>query len=345
MEGPDSSRERDARPDDIVRWRRHAAGNRPVFSSEVIMSTATSEAALARRPSSTPAAERPSWLSPTLFPFQSRFVSADGTRFHYVDEGQGPPLLFLHGGPMSSFMWRHPLGALRQRYRCVAVDLPGLGLSRTPLARGRGFERMADALEAFVRAIDLEAFTLIVHATGAPSGLEMAVRNRARVRGLAISNTFAWPIALDPGMRNMVRVVSSPVFSFLVVHLNLLANIAARRGRRHGRMDEAERAAVLGPYQDPETRAHLANLLLGLRTETPFFAALEERLPLLASLPALLVFGEEDNNYKAGAVDHFARLLPRSEAVVIPGAAHFLTEDAPAEYTRVLGAWLARQPV
>jgi haloalkane dehalogenase len=308
------------------------------------MSTANPEVALASRPAGTLAPERPAWLSDALFPFQSRFLSAGGTRFHYVDEGQGRTLLFLHGGPMSSFMWRHPLGVLRRQYRCVAVDLPGLGLSRTPLVRGRAYERMADALQAFVRTLGLEAFTLIVHATGAPAGLEMALRERARVRGLAISNTFAWPIALDPGMKRMVRVVSSPLFSLLVVHLNLLANIAARRGRRHGQLNAEERAAILGPYTEVETRAHLANLLLGLRAETPFFARLEARLPALAELPSLLVFGEEDNNYKAGALDRFARHLPRSEALVIAKAAHFLTEDAPAEYTAALTDWLTRHP-
>jgi haloalkane dehalogenase len=99
---------------------------------------------------------------------------------------------------------------------------------------------------------------------------------------------------------------------------------------------------VLGPYQDPRARMHLANLLHGLRSETPFFARLEERLAALAEVPALLLFGEEDNNYKAGAADRFARLLPSSTRVAIPRAAHFLTEDAPAEYTDALDGWLAR---
>src|SRR5215831_8345477 len=85
---------------------------------------------------STIESRRPDWLSRRLFPFESRFLSAEGTRFHYVDEGGGPTLLFLHGGPMSSFMWRHSLGVLRHRHRCVAVDLPGLGLSQTPLVPG-----------------------------------------------------------------------------------------------------------------------------------------------------------------------------------------------------------------
>ena len=67
---------------------------------------------------------RPSWLSRVAFPFESRFLTVAGTRFHYVDEGQGPTLLFLHGGPMSSFMWRHQIRALRSRYRCIAVDIP-----------------------------------------------------------------------------------------------------------------------------------------------------------------------------------------------------------------------------
>jgi haloalkane dehalogenase len=307
------------------------------------MSTTSSELSLAPRPAAAPAAARPSWLAPGLFPFESRFVTVGDTTFHFIDEGKGDTLLFLHGGPMSSFMWRHPLRGLRERYRCVAVDLPGLGLSRTPVVPGHGFARMADTLQAFVQTLGLDRFTLIVHATGAPSGLEMAVRERARVRGLAISNTFAWPIALDPAMRRMVRAVSSPLFSFLIVRFNLLPRIAASRGRRHGRLTDEEQAAVLGPYDDPAARRHLANLLRGLRTETPFFAALETRLAVLADLPTLLVFGEEDNNYRAGALDRFARQLPRSESVVIPQAAHFLTEDAPAAYTAALTRWLARR--
>jgi haloalkane dehalogenase len=287
------------------------------------------------------ATQRPAWLSRALFPFESRFITLGDTRFHYVDEGAGPTLLFLHGGPMSSFMWRHQLAHLRQRYRCVAVDLPGLGLSRTPLHRGAGFAHMADALHAFVRGLVLDRFTLIVHATGAPSGLEVAVREPQRVRGVVISNTFAWPLALVPEMKGIVRVVSSGTFRFLVERLNLLARIAARKGRAHGVLTREESAAIMGPYEDRRARAHLANLLYGLRVEAPFFARLEERLRALADTRALLMFGEEDNNFKAGALDRFARLLPKHTKVVLPRAAHFLTEDAPQGYTDALTTWLA----
>jgi haloalkane dehalogenase len=287
---------------------------------------------------------RPEWLSPTAFPFESRFVTVDSTRFHYVDEGRGPTLLFLHGGPMSSFMWRHQLRSLRSSYRCIAVDLPGLGLSTTPLARGEGFARMADALQGFVQALELDDFRLIVHATGGPSGLEMAVRERSRLRGLVISNTFAWPLTRDPGLAKMVRIVSTPLFGFLVVHLNLLPRIAARGGRAHAPLDREEQAAILGPYRDVAARRHLSNLLYGLRVEAPFFARLEERLPELASVPSLLVFGGEDNGYRGGTMARFQQLLPPASAVVLPRSAHFLTEDEPEAYTEALLQWLAATP-
>jgi len=206
---------------------------------------------------------------------------------------------------------------------------------------------MADELQAFVRRMELENFTLIVHATGGPSGLELAIRERARVERLVLSNTFAWPLSegTEPRaakMRQMVGIVSSNVFGYLVVALNLLPRVAARKGRRYGSLNTEERAAILGPYEYMPAREHLANLLYGLRVEAPFFARLESRLSALAGLPALLAFGEEDNGYRAGALERFASAFPAHTSVVIPGAAHFITEDAPEAYTAALDDWLGR---
>ena len=95
---------------------------------------------------------------------------------------------------MWSFMCRSVIHELRDSLRCVAVDLPGLGLSKAPLFRGQAFSRNADWLEAFVDTLDLRDVTLVLHATAGPSVLEMASRQRERVRALVISNSFAWPL-------------------------------------------------------------------------------------------------------------------------------------------------------
>ena len=81
------------------------------------------------RPSKSHPVSRPSWLETDLYPFESRYLDIDGNQLHYVDEGNGPVLLFLHAGPAWSFIYRNFIKALRGQFRCIAPDYPGFGLS------------------------------------------------------------------------------------------------------------------------------------------------------------------------------------------------------------------------
>ena len=144
----------------------------------------------------------PPWLQRDVFPFTSRYIDAGGARLHYVDEGNGPTVVMVPGSPMWAFMYRHAIRRLAKTHRCLVVDLPGLGLSRMPLERGRAFANAARALDAFTRHLGLEEMVLVLHATAGPPGLDVAVRRRDIVRGLVISNSFAWP--LDERTENQV---------------------------------------------------------------------------------------------------------------------------------------------
>src|SRR5215212_3822374 len=99
--------------------------------------------------------ERPAWVDAELYPFEDRWLELDGHVLHYVDEGDGAPLLMLHGNPTWSFTWRGVIQGLRDRYRCIAVDLPGFGLSTAP-ATGYGFTppEHAGVIERFVQELD-----------------------------------------------------------------------------------------------------------------------------------------------------------------------------------------------
>lgn len=283
---------------------------------------------------------RPDWLSARVFPFQSRFVKVGAVRFHYVDEGTGPTLLFLHGSPLSTVMYRSAIQSLRSRFRCIGVDLPGMGLSTSPIREGSAFESNAAAYQGFVQALGLNDLTLIMHSTSGPSALEMAVRERKRLSGLVISNTFGWALGDVPQMRRIVQIVSSRLFRFLTVRFNFLARVAARFARTNGRFTGEERTAVLGPYEGMEPRRHLANLLYGLRVEAPFFRGLGVRIETLRGIPTLLLYGGKDAGYRAGFVDRWRELLPASQVSVIQSAGHFLTEDEPEAYTEHLTSFL-----
>src|SRR2546428_12011202 len=91
----------------------------------------------------------PAWLDRWLFPFESRYKDIDANHVHYIDEGEGPLLLFLHPSPAWSFIYRDLTRTLRSRYRCVALDLPGFGLSRAASDFGFTAREHARVIEHF----------------------------------------------------------------------------------------------------------------------------------------------------------------------------------------------------
>lgn len=283
---------------------------------------------------------RPDWIPERLFPYQSHYCRLGEARLHYIDEGSGPTVLMLHGSPMWSFMYRDLIAALRVTHRCIAVDLPGMGLSAAPIVTGRAFQTNADLLSRFVEALGLRKVTLVVHATAGPSALAMASRMPERFERLVISNSFAWSLRDDPKLRRIVRVVSSRLFGALVVHFNLLARITARAGRRSGRFDAAERAAILGPYRDKQARRHLRNILLSVRRESPWLDELEPGLATIRDRPVLFVYGAKDNGYQAGFLTRWQRLLPNHQTMVLENAGHFPLEDDPKGFVGAVGEWL-----
>ena len=148
-----------------------------------------------------PAADRPvrpAWVPDELYPFESHYADVAGSRVHYIDEGDGPPLLLLHGNPTWSFLYREIVKGLRDRYRCIAVDHPGFGLSSP--APGYGFTpaEHADVLEQLVLRLDLGDLTMMVQDWGGPIGFAVATRHPERFAAFVIGNTWAWPKG-DPG--------------------------------------------------------------------------------------------------------------------------------------------------
>jgi haloalkane dehalogenase len=243
---------------------------------------------------------------------------------------------------MWSFMYRHCIAELRTRYRCVALDIPGLGLSRARVEWGRSFARNADAYRAFIRELDLRDLTIVAHATAVPSALLAAASERARVARLVITNGFGWPIGEERGtMGRMARLMGSAPMRFLVVRANLIARVAARLARTDPPFTPAERAAVVGPFRSRDARRHLAALLYGLTTEGPLFARVERETAVLRDVPTLLLYGADDNGRKAGYVERWRALLPASEVVLLAGSNHFSPEDRPHEYLAELARWLA----
>jgi len=142
-------------------------------------------------------ASRPAWVDDELFPFKSRFLELDGNVVHYVDEGSGPILLMLHGNPVWSFVYREVIITLRDRFRCIALDFPGFGLSTGAPGYRYLAQDHATLLVSFLDRLDLAEVTLVGHNWGGPLGLHAAQQRPDAFERLILTNTWAWPLNGD----------------------------------------------------------------------------------------------------------------------------------------------------
>ena len=149
----------------------------------------------------------PRWLDREAFPFRSRWMEIPAGRMHYIDEGRGPPILFVHGTPTWSFEWRHLVRALREGYRCVAVDHLGFGLSDRPRSAAYTLEGHAERLRAFVERLGLAQLTLVAHDFGGPIALPLAEEVPSRIARLVVINSWMWSLTDDPEMRRRGRII------------------------------------------------------------------------------------------------------------------------------------------
>ena len=283
-------------------------------------------------------AERPDWFRPDLFPFDSRFVEVVGTRVHYVDEGSGPTLLLLHGNPTWSFLYRHVIEGLRDRFRCVALDYPGFGLSKAPSNYGFTAAEHRDVVAGFIRELDLTDYTPMVQDWGGPVGLSAALAEPDRVRALIIGNTWAWPMT-DPTTSIFSILMGGLPSELLVRRLDVFTNVLVPRGRGHSRLTADEKAMYRGPHPSVASRAPVQMFARQLRGALPLLRDLERRLPELADRPALLLWATADPAFRAGVRERWERELNDVETVILEGAGHFFQDDVPDEVVAAIREW------
>jgi haloalkane dehalogenase len=289
------------------------------------------------------AGQRPAWVADALFPFRSRFVGIGGHSVHYVDEGAGPTLLMLHGNPTWSFVYREIIARLSDRFRCVAVDYPGFGLSTASRNYRYRPEDHAQVIADLLEVLDLDAVTLVMQDWGGPIGLHAALRHPHRIRALVIANTWAWPVNDDIHFAAFSRIMGGPIGTLAIRHLNLFVNVLIPAGHRRRTVTAAEMTHYRAPLPTPARRnatAIFPRAILGSRS---FLADLDANLPRLAGLPALILWADRDFAFRARERQRWEQRLPNHTTVIISGAGHYLQSDAPTEFADAIADWHANR--
>jgi haloalkane dehalogenase len=284
-------------------------------------------------------ARRPAWLDDELFPFESRFVELDGNIVHYVDEGSGPILLMLHGNPVWSFVYREVIAVLRERFRCIALDSPGFGLSTGAPGYRYLAQDHAALLVSFLDRLDLSGLTLVGHNWGGPLGLHAAVQRPDRFERLVLSNTWAWPLNGDPTSEVFSRGMGNPIGRALIRRFNPLVNHFVPSAHKRRKLSGAEMAHYRAATATPERRhagAVLPGELVGARR---FFTDLADQLSAVENLPTLILWADKDPIFTDKYRERLEATFPNHTTTVLHGVGHFLQSDAPAEFGQAIESW------
>lgn len=293
------------------------------------MSTETlSDPPLATRPGPIPA-----WLDRDAYPFAHRWTAlGSGARIHYVDEGAGDPILFVHGTPTWSFEWRHLIKGLARTHRCVAPDLLGFGLSDRPRDFPYTPEAHAATIAEFVERLGLEKVTLVVHDFGGPIALPLALERPSRVRRLVVINSWMWSFAGDREIERAARIAGGPVGRFLYRWANFSLRVimpSAYADRR--KLTPALHEQYLAVFPDRWSRGAvlwpLAHALLGSSAHYDRLWSMRDRLK---ELPVLIVWGTKDSAFRPTQLARWKSAAPHAEVVELP-VGHWPHEEAPAD--------------
>ena len=149
---------------------------------------------------------------------------------HYVDEGKGDVILFIHGTPTWSFLYREYVAELSKRHRCIAIDHIGFGLSEKPENFDGKPQSHSKNITEFIEKLKLKNITIVVHDFGGPIGLSSAIQNHDNIKQVVMFNTWLWETKSNPTAQKVDKIINSRIGEFLYLRMNFSPKFLLKKG-------------------------------------------------------------------------------------------------------------------
>ena len=288
-----------------------------------------------------------------LYPFDSHFLSVNGWKYHYLDEGRGEPVVMLHGNPTWSFYYRNLVQGLSDSFRAIVPDHIGCGLSEKPSPKHYGYrlKNRVDDLECFLDKLGLrDGITLVVHDWGGMIGMAYAARHPGRIRRIVVMNTAAF---LKPHGKNLpirlkiirnLRAFAVPA----VLGMNLFARgaLIMAPGKK---LEKDVKKGLIAPYNTWKNRMATLKFVqdIPLVKTDPSYALAEEtekKLPLLSHVPMLVLWGRHDFVFDRSYLSLWRQRFPEAEVHLFEKAGHYILEDEWRNILPIIRKFLRKNP-
>lgn len=282
------------------------------------------------------------------FPFESNYVEVNGQQIHYVEQGQGKPILFIHGNPTSSYLWRNIIPYAAKHGRAVALDLIGMGKSDKPDLAYRFFDHVP-FVDGFIEALGLEDVTLVIHDWGSALGFHHARRNPSRIRGIAFMEGIIRPMNWAGFPRDFkagFKLMRTPVIGWLMVSgANMFVNRVLPSAIVRKLTDE-EMQTYRAPYPDARSRRPVRQWpceipIDGSPADVHDAVSAYSRWLGETDIPMILFHASPGGTIRRDGVDWCTKTIKNLKTVDIGPGIHFIQEDNPHLIGAELSNWIA----
>lgn len=283
------------------------------------------------------------------FPFESKYHRVQGSRMHYIEQGEGDPILFLHGNPTSSYLWRNIIPHLSPAARCIAPDLIGMGKSHKPDLSYRFFDHV-EYVDEFIDSMGLENITLVIHDWGSALGFHYAMRHEHNIKGIAFMEAIIAPLSwadLDKEFRLGFKLMRTPGIGwFMISVLNFFV-----KGMLPKTILRTLSPEEMRHYEEPfrtvgsrrPVRQWPCEIPIDGEPQDVHAAVSAYNLKLQQSqLPKLLLHADPGAITTAKEVAWCREHLPNLTVADIGAGRHFIQEDHPHEIGSCLREWYTK---
>jgi haloalkane dehalogenase len=289
-----------------------------------------------------------------LYPFTSHYLDLNGLRYHFIDEGEGDPIVMVHGNPTWSFYYRGLIKALSGNYRSIVPDHIGCGLSDKPEVTDYDYRLRSriDDLDNLLDALTIdEKITLILHDWGGMIGMAYALRHPEKICRLVVMNTTAFlpPPPKRIPMRLSIIRGSGPLAALAVLGFNLFAVGALFMASEKGLSAEVKKG-LTAPYNCWKNRIATLKFVqdIPLAKKDPSYRLvkqIDDQLQTLSKLPMLICWGEHDFVFDLDYLGEWQRRFPEAQIHRFPQAGHYVLEDVPEKIIPLTRDFLRQYPL
>jgi pimeloyl-ACP methyl ester carboxylesterase len=280
------------------------------------------------------------WVDTVEYPFRPNYFLVNNYRLHYIDEGKGETLLFIHGTPSWSFDFRHLVKDLSRDFRCIAIDHIGFGLSDKPREYDYSTITHSETLKKFIEQRELKNITLVVHDFGGPIALSVAVQKPELFKRIVILNSWLWSSEGDADFIKLKRILKSPLTPLLYKYFNFSARFILPSTFGKKKLSKNILRSYTAPFRKIEERQGPLAFAKSLLNDQAWFGTLWDQRQVLSEKKILLIWGMEDPVVKSKYLDKFIEGFPDARVEKIDSAGHFPQEEEPQLVIRTIKQFL-----